>query len=51
MQLNGPNGQMDLENAMDVMERAHILFCKRQLGIGTFHLPHLDHFNDKTKRS
>jgi hypothetical protein len=29
MQLNGPNGQMDLENDMDAMEKAHILLCER----------------------
>jgi hypothetical protein len=29
MQLNGPNGQMDLEDAMDAMERVHILLCER----------------------
>ncbi len=40
MQLNGPNGQMDLENDMDAMEKAHILLCERQPGIGTFHLLH-----------
>jgi hypothetical protein len=29
MQSNGPNGQMDLEDAMDAMEKAHILLCER----------------------